>query len=413
MDHATLDRHFPRYTEYQPEVPVWNVADAWPGAFHRFFDTSPVSPSGRYLAVTRFEPERLPVPGEPAEVVLVDLHTGQGRVVWESRGWDTQLGAQAQWGADDSQLFFNDMDPADWQPFGVRLNPLTGQSQRLGGTVYMVSSDGRQAISPCLLRTGLTQAGYGVIAPPERVPLNRGAAADDGIYCTDTATGACRLLLSFADLVATIPGLPDPAAGDFYGFHLKWNPQGTRIMLVLRWKPHAGGAIRPSVITLNADGSQPRMAISHAVWAEQGGHHPNWQPDGDHAMMNLNLHHQGLRFVQARFDGSDCREMVPDVLGSGHPTLHPCGRYVLTDTYQHEPMAHPDGSTPLRWVDLVSGQVRELLRARTKAIYTGPMKERRVDPHPAWDASARWVAFNACPGGKRTVLLADFSALLK
>lgn len=412
MDHAALDRFFPRYTEYQPDVPVWDLASAWPGAFHRFFDTSPLSPSGRYLAVTRYEPERLPAPGEPAEVVVIDLQTGQGRVVWESRGWDTQLGAQAQWGADDSQLFFNDLDPADWRPFGVCLDPLTGQSRRLAGTVYMVSPDGRQAISPCLLRTGLTQAGYGVVAPPEHVPLNHGAASDDGIYLTDTLAGTSHLLVSFADLVAAIPGLPDPATGDFYGFHLKWNPQGTRIMLVLRWKPSAGGAIRPSVVTLDADGSEPRMAIPHTEWAEKGGHHPNWQPDGKHVMMNLNIRREGLRFVQARFDGSDYREMVPGILGSGHPTLHPDGHHILTDAYQHEPMAHPDGSTPLRWVDMADGSVREVVRMCTRPSYTGKKNERRVDPHPAWDYAGRWVVFNACPGGRRTVLLADFTSLL-
>ncbi|MDX9979447.1 MAG: hypothetical protein RBU25_05280 [Lentisphaeria bacterium] len=412
MNQADLDRNFPRYTEYQPAIPVWDLARDWPGAFHRFFDTSPLSPSGRYLAVTRYQPERLPVPGEPAEVVLIDLQTGQGRVVWESRGWDTQLGAQAQWGAADSQLFFNDMDPADWRPFAVRLNPLDGTFRRLGGTVYMVSPDGRSALSPCLLRTGLTQAGYGVLAPPEHVPLNRGAAGDDGIYLTDTETGACRLLVSFAELVAQLPALPSPEAGDYYGFHVKWNPQGTRIMLVLRWKPADGGKVRPFLLTLRADGGDPRLAIPAGEWAEKGGHHPNWQPDGERVMMNLNTRGQGMRFVEARCDGRDYREMDPDILGSGHPTLHPCGRFILTDAYQHEAMARADGSTPLRWADLETRQVHEPVRARTRPILEGGKKERRVDPHPAWDRNHRLVLFNACPEGRRTVLLADFSALL-
>jgi Tol biopolymer transport system component len=412
VDHALLDRLFPRYTEYDPKVPVWDLTPEGTGWFHRFFDTSPLSPSGRFLAATRFEPERMPEPGEAADVVLVDLHTGRNRVVWQSRGWDTQLGAQVQWGADDSQLFFNDMDPADWRPFGVRHNPLDGTSRRLEGTIYMVSPDGRQALSPCLLRTGLTQAGYGVLAPPEHVPLNHGAAADDGIYLTDTETGACRLLVSFASLAHDLVGLPPSSDGDFYAFHLKWNPQGTRIMLVLRWKPHAGSTYRPNVVTLNADGTDPRLAIPHTEWAEKGGHHPNWEPDGEHVMMNLKIDGPEMRFVHALYDGTGYGAMHPTALGSGHPTLHPDNRHIITDAYQHSAMAHPDGSTPVRWVDLATGRVVEIIRARTRPLFKGAKSERRVDPHPAWDRTFRYVALNACPGGRRTILLADLAPLL-
>jgi hypothetical protein len=75
-------------------------------------------------------------------------------------------------------------------------------------------------------------------------------------------------------------------------------------------------------------------------------------------------------------------------------------------------MAWEDGSTPIRWVDLETGTVEEIIRARTRPLYSGPKHERRVDPHPAWDASFRYIVINACPGGRRTVLLADMSSLL-
>ncbi|MDH7570762.1 MAG: hypothetical protein QHJ73_14370, partial [Armatimonadota bacterium] len=147
---------FPPYTGFDPLAPVYCATPQLDGCFHRFFDTSPFSPSGRYLALTRlpFE-DRLPRPGDTAEVVLVDLHTGESRVVAHTRGWDTQLGAQAQWGANDQQLFFNDMDTRRWRPFAVLTNPETGERRALEGTVYMASPDGRQLASPCLLRTGL------------------------------------------------------------------------------------------------------------------------------------------------------------------------------------------------------------------------------------------------------------------
>jgi len=36
----------------------------------------------------------------------------------------------------------------------------------------------------------------------------------------------------------------------------------------------------------------------------------------------------------------------------------------------------------------------------------------RVDAHPAWDRTHRWVAFNAFLEGTRQVMIADFSSVL-
>ena len=411
---SDLADRFPRYTDFDPAVPVWCVTPGTGRTFHRFFDTSPFSPSGRYMALTRlpFE-DRVPGPADVAEVVLVDLETGEERVVADTRGWDTQLGAQAQWGTDDTQLFFNDL-AAPWRPFCVRLNPRTGGRTELDGTVYMLSPDAQWAASPCLLRTAVTQAGYGVIVPRDHVPLNHGAPSDDGLYITSTATGKRRLLVSFAEILelATPQLQPtDLAGGAFYGFHVKWNPQGDRLMFVVRWQADDGQPLKPNLITLKADGSELHVAMPADVWGK-GGHHPNWCPDGEHVMMNLKLDGETLRFVQARYDGTDLHTMTDAVLGSGHPTLHPNGRHIVTDSYPGEPVAFGDGTTPIRLIDLETGQETTLARIRTVPPFRGPAGELRVDPHPAWGRQHRRIAFNACPDGTRRVYVADLSAIV-
>ena len=94
---ANYHESFSVYTHFDPMVPVCCVTPGVSGMMHRFFDTSPFSPSGRYLALTRFPFEdRLPAPGDVAEVILVDLKTGEQRSIAETRGWGTQLGAQVQ-----------------------------------------------------------------------------------------------------------------------------------------------------------------------------------------------------------------------------------------------------------------------------------------------------------------------------
>ncbi|MGI5820376.1 MAG: hypothetical protein ACOX9R_19990 [Armatimonadota bacterium] len=410
-----MDASFPRYTDNDPAAPIWCITPEIEGCFHRFFDTSPISPSGRLVGLTRMPAEdRLPEPGEPAEVVVIDLETGDCQSVAETHGWDTQLGAQVQWGASDEELFFIDMDVEQWRPFSVRLNPMTGERAMMRGPLYMVSPDGRTAASPCLRRTRLTQKGYGVIVPDEAIPRNHGAVDDDGLYLTDTMTGEPRLLVSYGRIYRELLDEEQFADGDLYGFHAKWNLQARRLQFVVRWVPHGStdsGSIRPMLVTLRPDGSELHLAIPADVWG-LGGHHPNWTPDGEHVMMNLKLDGENMRLVRWRYDGANVRPMNDELLGTGHPSLHPGGRCVITDDYAHGPLASDDGTTPLRLLDLKSGEETCVARIRTRPDFEGDQKVLRVDPHPAWGPEFRRVAFNACPTGRRDVFIADLSALV-
>lgn len=407
-----LDATFPRYTDHEPAAPIWRITTAIDRCFHRFFDTSPISPSGRYVGLTRLPAEdRMPIPGEPAEIVVIDLESGAAEVVAVTHGWDTQLGAQVQWGPSDRELWFGDMDVARWRPFSVRLDPFSGERLELSGELYVVSPDGAKLAAPCLRRTRTTQHGYGVIVPDEEIPRNEGAADDDGLFVTEVASGERALVASFADIAAAAMDPEELVGGDLYGFHVKWNPQGTRLMFVVRFIPHAGGAARSSLMTLRPDGSEIHCAIPRAVWA-RGGHHPNWCPDGERVMMNCKLDGEHMRLIQARYDGTDMRLMHPDLEGSGHPSLHPDGRHVFTDEYAHGSLAWEDGTTPLRLLDLQIGEETRVARIRTRPDYEGDRKVLRVDPHPAWDRGFTRVAFNACPRGVRDVFVADLGGMV-
>lgn len=411
-----FDKLFPRYDSFNPKVPVWCVTPEIDGAFHRFFDTSPVSPSGRFMALTQMPDEHhMPEPGSKANIILVDLKEGTNRIISETYGWDTQLGAQAQWGKDDSQLFYNDMDPGTWDVFGVVYNPLTGEKRKLDGTTYMISPDGQYALSPCLRRIGITQPGYGVIIPPEEVPLNYGAPDDDGIYITDVSTGKMKLLVSIKEIVKKVFNETESSrygSSGYYGFHVKWNLQGNRIMFVLRYKEENKKYI-PSLITMNSDGKDIQVAIPASVWGKKGGHHPNWFPDGVNVLMNINMHGDGMKFVKAKYDGSDFGILIENIAGSGHPTVHPNGRIIVTDAYLHEPVAFEDGTVPIRMIDLDKEQEENLIRIGTKPVFSGLKGELRVDPHPAWDYTYRYIVFNACPEGVRKVYIADLREYLE
>lgn len=391
------------------KVPVVKVGSA--REIHRFFDTSPMSPSGRYLALFRFpEEDRAPKPGEVGHVVLVDRQTGKERIVAQTRGWEMQLGANVQWGASDDDLYFNDVDPSTWQAFAVRLNPRTGKSRRLGSTVFMVSNDGTKLATYNLISSRYAQVGYGVVLPDANTPHNYGPVATDGINVTNTATGVSKRIVNIRDIYEkTVPSLaiPNPNDFEYYCFQVKWNPQGTRLLTTLQWAPKGGGPRQRSVITMRADGSDLRTAITPAQWA-LGGHHVNWTPDGEHLSMNLNVDGRpGLEIITVRYDGTDLKTVFTP--GSGHPSFHPTGPPLLvTDAYPGE-LGYTDGTVPIRLLNVATGQEEAVVR-----IYVSNAGgELRIDPHPAWDRTGRYVVFNGFEGNTRSVYLADLAGKLK
>ncbi len=420
----TIHPSFPRYEAFAPRVPVWCVTPRRRACLHRFFDTSPISPSGRYLAVFQmpFE-DRQPLPGERGAVCVIDLQTGDDFLVAETCGWEPQMGANINWGASDHELFFNDVDTTTWRPFAWKLDPLTGARTRMEGTVYHASPDGRRLISANMTTMRRTQPGYGVVVPDDVMRRNTGLVDDDGFYLTDTRTGAARLLVSLREMFTRAQ--PAIQADDMqryepYGFHSKFSPQGDWLMLSVRWFPTQEtpvwnmfkidhNAVRFAWITMPLSGGAMHCAIGPEQWIK-GGHHATWFPDGTRISMNLNINRDGLRFVQVQRNGSDLHSMRDDLPGSGHPTLHPDGVHLLTDTYTNEDVAFGDGTIPLRWVNLRTGAEEALVRINTRQpCGDGAL---RVDPHPAWDRTWRYVTFNAFVEGTRRVFIADLSSVI-
>ncbi|MFF2091185.1 TolB family protein [Paenibacillus sp. NPDC058174] len=421
-----ISEKFPRYTGFNPLVPVWCLTPDSKGSFHRFFDTSAVSPSGRYVAVLQMPQEdRLPEPGETASIAVIDLHTGEERIAASTRGWEPQLGANINWGPTDEKLYYNDVDTAIWEPVCIELNLLTGQKRSLEGGIYKISPDGQTIISACMKRMRRTQFGYGVMVPDVFVPRNTGFPDDDGLYATDVQTGNRELLVSLRQIVEQAQPAIDwerYAGGECYGFHCKFNPQGDRLIFTMRWfksdeeQPwnmlHKQ-ALKFWVLTMKPDGSDIHVAVGPEQW-DKGGHHINWFPDGRRLSMNLCLDgDKQLCLVQVNEDGTELVKITEAVPGSGHPTVHPNGRHMLTDAYEKENVAFDDGSVPLRFIDLENGTEELAVRIPVGNPVTSVTPVLRVDPHPAWAPDQRHVVFNGYVDGTRRVFIADFGPLLK
>jgi hypothetical protein len=335
------------------------------------------------------------------------------------------MGANINWGGSDEELYFNDVDTGTWQPFAWKANPLSGERTRMGGSVYHASPDGRWLISANMTSMRRTQMGYGVIVPDEAVRYNEGLADDDGFTLTDTRTGESRLLVSIRELVERAdPGvqLEDPDQFEVYGFHSKFNPQGDLLMVSLRWYPKQGPSefdafrrahddVRFAWFVLDLEKERITCPVGPEQWVKRG-HHATWFPSGRAISMNLNIdREERIRFVQVNWDGTELKKMRADLWGSGHPTVHPDGIHLVTDAYTTEtPIAFGDGTIPIRWIDLRTGEDQTIIRINTGQPHSE--SALRIDPHPAWDRTWRYLTINGYVGGTRRVFVADMGSLL-
>jgi WD40-like Beta Propeller Repeat len=370
-----------------------------------FFDVQPVSPSGRYLIVTKVPfINRIPYPGDKAYVCVVDLIGGTARIVYETRGWGSQLGANAQWSDTDKYVFCNDI--IDGLATGVRINVDTLEVKTLGGPIFGTSPDRLYSYSGNLEVINAGIPGYGV---PEGLMWKKRHAEKEsqveGIWKTNLLTGKRDLLISIRDIVEQLPEQDHLRGGTYYIFNVKVNPQNSKIMVVIftRGAPkRAGWPVQ--LVTMDIDGKNIKLAIPDRLW-RVGGHHPNWAPDGDHIVMNLREKGKAMAFVRFRHDGSEMEVLANGHKGGGHPSLNPSGSFLLTDAYTSEGLLDKNGDVPLRLIDLELNTEKEICRIFTNRI-DGP---RRVDPHPVWSADGKKIFFNGIVNGYRQVMSVNFA----
>ena len=114
------------------------------------------------------------------------------------------------------------------------------------------------------------------------------------------------------------------------------------------------------------------------------------------------------------YDGSGLHKMFDPSLGSGHPMVHPSRKFLTTDVYMWEPQCLPDGTSYLRLIDLQDFHETDFLRIGVTPPGEAPRNyiELRLDPHPAWDRTGRYLAFNGIFGGTRRVFIADMAKFL-
>lgn len=185
------------------------------GPHHHFFGyigqslTTPWNASGRYILSLRTTfHDRMPNPGEAADVVLIDTHNDYRVLpVEKCRAWNFQQGTMFYWNPKhpETQFFFNDRDLETNLVFTVLYD--VEQKKRIREYRFKGPSVANGGVSP----TGefFLAINYGRMARLRPVTGYPGAADptaatpapdNDGIFRVDVETGKHKLIVSFRQL---------------------------------------------------------------------------------------------------------------------------------------------------------------------------------------------------------------------
>lgn len=417
------------------EVSLRAVTPRSDDCFFGYYHDCPWDGSGRFMLSLRVPfTDRLPDPGDRADVCLVDTEDGDRlEPVSTTAAWNFQLGAMLQWvGPDWNRFLFNDRSGGS---FVARICGRDGElRQSVPHPVYTVDPAGTSALSVSFERLHQTRKGYGYPKPALNSTSLEDRPDDDGVFLLNLDTGNSELILSFEDLAARNP-LPSMEDGAHWVNHLSYSPSGQRVAFLHRWSLNDGG-MYTRLYTMSSDGDDLRCVIdsgmvSHYCWRsdeeivgwarrESAISDASGQGRFDLPVVReaLNLVRQvdlpswirqnviGDRYYRFSVLDGECRMLGPDVLDEdGHPSFSDDGRWLLTDTYPDE-----NDDRSLLLFDAEAEEVSEI------ALFHSPPSTNqtpwRCDLHPRWSRDGTRVSIDSMHEGRRRMYVLDLAEIV-
>ncbi len=357
---------------------------------HHFFGyigqsrTIPWNEGNRYVIAMRMAfQERMPAPGDAAEVVLIDTtRGGQVERVDETRGWNPQQGTMFYWNpaAPATQVFFNDRDPKTQKIFTVLYDiaarkrvrefrfdetPVANSGVAQKGGRFLAINYGRLA----RLRPVTGYPGAFDYTGEELHPSN------DGIHIIDVAGGTRRLLVSYKQLADLIrPTRPDVDRKPLFINHTLWSRDDSHIYFYVRAEFNDTKERIDIPCTIRPDGTGLTMH------PHLGGH-PEWESG------RRTMGAEGQR--QVIYDVIDRR--VVEQLGTPEIFPQPGGDIALSPDGRWFVNGHSDAGNNYYTVLRRADSTWERTPAMSRGKYTGG--DLRIDGAPSWNRTSDAILF--------------------
>ncbi len=370
--------------------------------------TIPWNASDRYIVALQTDfHDRLPGPGDAADVVLIDTHNDNAMVVLDQTfGWNLQQGTMLYWNPAKpaTQFFFNDRDPIDGRVFTVLYD--IEARKRIREFRYENYSVGNSGVAP--VGTTFAAINYGRMGSLRPVTgyagamdetKGKNAPENDGIFLIDSETGEERILVSFsriAKLLKTVahwevikkrwtpvkssePGVeqPDTAEAALYINHTLFNRGGDRLYFIARGRKGKQSIWLNVPCSIKTDGTE---LVAHTTSV---GGHPEWGEGdviiGAHDGQQVVYDVVQQKLLPERTMGD--RSIFPNP--EGDVSLSPDGKWFVNGYSNNERGA-------IRYVVM---RLSDGAYVRSEWFDRGPYTkgDLRTDPAPRWNRASNAI----------------------
>lgn len=374
-------------------VPARAVTKGPKHHFFGYYDKSPWDKTGRYILSMEIDfCDRQPNPGDKLTVGMVDLQDNDRYIPLDSTpAWCWQQGTMLQWlgNTADRDVVYNSV--ADGKYVAIVRDVHSGITRTLPRPVYSPSRDGTRAVSLDFARLHRLRPGYGYATLPEQLASDP-APETLGIWHMDMATGKNELIVNLKQLAGFKPD-DRFANAEHWVNHLLWNPGGTRIVFLHRWrigpKPWA-----TRVFTVKPDGSDLRLHLDTGMAS-----HFDWRDD-DTLLFWAKTPDEGNAFCLIDVNTNAVSVIARGVLTQdGHCSYSPDGKWILNDTYPGK-----ERKQSLMLYNPATNRRYDLNRFHSPPMFTGPW---RCDLHPRWNRDGTMVCFDGCHDPQRQLYIVD------
>ena len=356
--------------------------------------------------------ERLPLPGEPAEVGYVDSLSRRFHKVGDTLAWCHQQGAMTLWLKHRSRTFiYNDFirDGMRWLPI-TRIHSLDeGAAGHYDVPIYTISRDGRWGVTLNFSRIPRRGYSYAIAELPLHAP--EPDLDGDGLSLVDMITSEVKLIASYRQLINAHPFPYDLQDVYMWLNHAIFNCDASRVMVLFRYSPSVrkSRSWRTYMYTMDLDGNDLRCSLSDIFWRHGAISHQIWGRTPQEILVDADwgghaFGHEYIVFDESRHPFQAHR--ISTGMGpAGHLNFSPDGKWMAADTYPDK-----EGVQHLALVNVATGEWEEIgsFLHRTP----GAIGDMRCDLHPRWSEDGTLLTVDTIHEGPRNIYLLDLKHFL-
>lgn len=350
--------------------------DAWRGArvlpvddgehhsIHSYFNACPESPDGRWvLLFASTQPD-----GHVGQIVIVCRQSGERLIVADHvTVEDAHRQAYQQWCSGGRRIVYQDFHGQRWQ---IR-------------SYEVASRQTRVLFEGCQLGWGQAAGDLVPIYGPHWAP-----GEHRNLLLLDVTTGRIHMPATITQICDQSPAWVraafDPAVASVFFPIL--SPNFRRVMFKL--SQPAGGEFRSRAASKRAGLMVMDLDSGQLIRAAEHWGHPAWHPDSQTIITTPNL------LIDLRTGTEERMASLPEWPGS-HPSFHPGGRLILSDTYLR------GEGVPRGWWAIALGDPRTGRIHHVHELHElpgGATSWRPPHPHPTFTPDGRRIYFNISAG---------------